>query len=272
VNQLKPRLTTTFLVFVIIAMTIAMGFVFDSGGLGAGGAGDRAAGEQSSSSLTGAPPRLLVKAYEAQRPLSSAQTSGGNMTVLSPIAGLEFTLVATEVGISRLGRPLTYYVFTNSSGMGTISVTAGNYSIEATTAQFNLTRPVGFTGNATTEVELVVLPVLTNITALSLVSPDQSYGLEPGGLMYVEVPGALNYSGQGVFAVLGTPLAGSGEDVTSVSAAFVQYFNATLLGAYPAPGGTMLVLTPTGPYGDVPAGRLELLQYVVDTSVRTFGR
>ena len=272
---LRSRLTTALLLFILVVTTVAMGLAFDSGGRdGQGGGGGGNGG--SNSTFNGHVPHLLVKAYAAaQSAPSPVSYNEENVSQLTPIMGLKFTLTATDVGRSRLGRPLTYYAFTNASGLGTIAVAAGNYSIEAATSQFNLTRPVSFRGNLTTELVLVVTPVLTDVVSLTVVNPDQAFALQPGGLIYAEVPGAFNYDRYSLYQIIGQSQwvltqSGGTSGITVVSLQVIR-INATVVGFYGSPGGTTVVLSPSGSFGAIPAGAVRMLQYVANSTVRFIG-
>jgi hypothetical protein len=272
---LMSRLTTALLLVIIVMTTVAMGFTFDSGafvGSGGGGGGVKA---QSSVSAMGTAPHLLVKANVAQQSFPTpAIGPAQNEVPLTPMVGLKFTLTAIEVSISRPGRPLTYFAFTNSSGEGYIAVGAGNYSIQAASPLFNLTRPISFTGNHTTELDLVVSPVYSNVTTLSVVNPDQDYEVEANSAIYVQIPGAFSYNMYTIYRLIGTAQAtatytsNSGEPgIIFVNTGPIT-INATVAGFYPSPGGTMVVLRPVESYTQLPLDNIQLLQYVANSTVR----
>jgi hypothetical protein len=272
---LRTRITTALLIVILSMTTVALGLTFDSGAFGGG----QPAGGQSTvaSTTTGTPPQLLVRAYSAAQ--NTPLTSGNaveNLSVLVPIPGLRFTLTATEVALSRLGRPLTYFAFTNSSGEGDISVAAGNYSIQATSSQFNLTRPISFTGNVTTVLTLVVAPVLTNVTSLDVVNRVQSFGLQPGSTIYAQIPGPFNYDRYSLYQIIGSvPTEVSGTVFGNITTIGIVYgrlaVNATVSGYYASAGGTTVVLSPTSSYEQLPVGDIQMLQYVAQSTVSYIG-
>lgn len=272
---MRTKFTTALLLLVLTMATVAMGLTFDYGGLGGIGGGGGGGGV-TSASTTGRVPHLVVIAYSAQptTPLPP-DGSGQNQSILAPMVGLRFTLTATDVELSRLGRPLTYYVFTNSSGAADIAVAAGNYSIQAASPQFNFTRPMTFKGNLTTELVLVVTPVYTNVLSLSVVNPDQVTGLEPSTAIYAQIPGPFHYDKYSLYQLRGTgpwTFQQSGTPgVVIVNFATLITVNATVSGFYDSPVGTMVVLSPTGPYGQLPVSGIQLLQYVANSTVRFIG-
>ena len=272
---MSSRLTAALLLIIFVIATVAMGLTFDATGLGGVGAGGFGGGGKSST-LNGKFPHLLVEAFSVPGgELTFTSSPGSNDSRREPMTNLLFTLTATEVALSRLGRPLTYYAFTNASGLGTIAVAAGNYSIEAATSQFNLTRPVSFRGNLTTELVLVVTPVLTDVVSLTVVNPDQAFALQPGGLVYAEVPGAFNYDRYSLYQIIGQSQwvltqSGGTSGITVVSLQVIR-INATVVGFYGSPGGTTVVLSPSGSFGAIPAGAVRMLQYVANSTVRFIG-
>ena len=267
---MSSRLTAALLLIIFVIATVAMGLTFDATGLGGVGAGGFGGGGESST-LNGKFPHLLVEAFSVPGgQLTFTSSPGSNDSRREPMTNLLFTLTATDVALSRLGRPLTYYAITNSSGASSIAVTAGNYSIEAATPEFNFTSPISFSGNATTELVIVVAPQLTRLTALTVVNPDQSYGLQPGGLLYAEVQGSFNYDRYSLYQVVGLGQATvPGNASYSVISIKPLEINATVVGYYGSPGGTTVVLSPSGPYGELPTTSLGILEYVANSTVRT---
>ncbi|MDG6985332.1 MAG: hypothetical protein JRM73_01115 [Nitrososphaerota archaeon] len=275
---MSTRVTSALLIAVILMTTVAMGLTFDAGGLGGGGSAGGVAKSQSSESSTGNVPHLLVKAYSSAGNGSFPTTGAQNQPFLSPLTGLRFTLTATEVSLSRLGRPLTYFAFTNSSGEAEIAVAAGNYSIQATSAKFNLTRAISFTGHLTTELDLVVSPVYTGVTSLTVVNADQTSQVEASSTIYVQVPGSFFYNRYSLYQITGvgpvTYVESSGGCFAGIcetgiaTISRVVTINATVTGHYGAPGGTIVVMAPSGAYSQFPVSDIRMLQYVANSTVR----
>lgn len=276
---MSNRVTSALLVAVILMTTVAMGLAFDAGGLGGGGSAGGVAKAQSSETTTGNVPHLLVKAYSSSGNGSLLISSGSqNQPSLSPLTGMRFTLTATEVSLSRLGRPLTYFAFTNSSGEAEIAVAAGNYSIQATSSEFNLTRAISFTGHLTTELDLVVAPVYSGVTSLSVVNTDQTYQVEASSTIYVQVSGSFYYDRYSLYQITGngpvTFVESSGGCFAGICPVGISTIsgpvtiNATVTGYYSSPGGTTVVMTPSGAYSQLPVSDIKMLQYVANSTVR----
>lgn len=264
---MKPQAATAALVLLLLVATAVLGITFEGGGGSSGpGSSTEASTRQKSEKL----PQLLVQArivspewlQESVRFLQA--WPGANFTstpppfpetMLSPISGLEFVLTAVRSVSSPTPRPpLSYSVYTNSTGLGSALLPAGNYTVAAAGDVFNYTGSISMTTNAVTFLGLTVYPSFTNVTSIEVVNPDIISMVEPSGTVFIEVPGSFHYLPDTLYQLV--------EENPSVLLGRASV-SGVLTGEYSSPSGTWVVMDPRGTLQAYPAYGGLLMRYVV---------
>lgn len=274
---MDSRVETTALLVILTIAALTLGFTFD--GVGFGSAPSSSSVKAIASATTsGSGPHFLVKAKAAELTSGAPNVSSGANPSYTyvPILGLRLVLVGTEIGtLTRLGRPLSYFVFTNSSGEGQMAVAPGNYTVYAAGANFNITKDLSFKGNMTTTLNLAVAPVYSKVVSLEVVNQDTSKGVEPTATIYAQVEGKGQYDTTSVYELTGFGQAfaatGGTNGILAISLYRYASVNATVTGAYPSLDGTWVVMSPAGYYPVIPVNDVLLLHYVVNATVNLTG-
>jgi hypothetical protein len=255
----NPVITATLLL-VLLVMAGALGLVL-GGGAGLQGAGPGGLGRASTVAVqTSTGPIFLVKAESVVASFSSAGSGITARSVLAPLAGVRFDIRGVQSPSAALRGPLlSYYVITNSTGMGELQVPRGNFTVAASGENFALTEILSFRANTITFLNLKVLPTYGNVTSISVSNQDTLVGVEPTGTIFADIAGRVSFTPDITSQLVGYP-AGTSRTITSV--------DLTVVGSYDSPQGTLVVLKPLQPYPALPSNGLVLLQYKTNSTVR----
>lgn len=220
-------------------------------------------------------PSLVVRARVVSNSFLSVASTltdiPGYMFV--PMAGLRFNVVGLQSrAIEHGGVPqLNYAVITNSSGIGEQSVPIGNFTVHAYNGILNFTASLRFSSRATTYLNLSVVPVYGTVSSIAILNQDTLSGVEPTAVLYAVVSGNSHFESSSITEVkgsFGAPLTTSGPQFYATFELTLELtINATIIGSYSTPQGTLVVLRPSGYYPTLPTTNIVLFQYRTDSSV-----
>lgn len=198
--------------------------------------------------------------------------------MLTPLSGLKAVLTEQlRPGLFH-GRPPTYSMTTNSSGIAFKYIPPGNYSVAVEQPDFDFSGFVSLENNVTTTLSLRILPVYNTVSKLTVLNQDTVMGLEESATLYLGVNGTFDFLPSSLYHLMGYGAVGNltaagGGDCTllfcvvSLPLALVGTVNGTIAGTYRSIGGAWVVFTPTSPYQWVPQSGVLLVHYEATATV-----
>lgn len=237
---MSPRAVTAALVVLLIVATAVLGYTIGAGGYG--GASNGSLGASSSETTAPNPgPKLVINATTVAEGYLYASTSYKQVPayMLAPLAGLKLVIIGEQLAvITRPGRPPTYQVLTNSTGIGEAYLPRGNYSVQTEGGGFNFTGQLRLLSNTTTYLSVLEYPVMRNVSHIQAVNQAPTVEVGTSSVLYVEIQGGFQYSPYGTYQLIG-PVSGSNASAAVPGA---------IEGAYSAPGGTVVVMQLYAPF------------------------
>jgi len=255
---LKQRFRSLGLIAVLFAVSLALGLVFVGGGL-AGSASNPGLFQLFANRGPSANPPVIVVKAEGISPrylYDSYRYPRIPSYMLVPLAGLRVALEQTSSSLSSSQvSSSTLILYTNSSGVAETLAYQGNYSVQAETRYVQLNTTISCYDNATTVLNIGLLPSPTKVDSLRVVSQDSVAGLEPTSRLYALL-------GNGTIPVGGfAELVGFQSTYPGVTNGTSVVVNSTILGSYSTSLETLVILSPLGPYSSLPTVGMVLFQY-----------
>jgi len=253
------------LVAIIFVLSLVLGLGFSGSGGGGGASNFRTTSVPASGSPT-PPPKVIVLArsvdpsylYET-RTLSSIPAY-----LFVPLRGVHVLLTSiNREAVSFRQHVPGVILTTNSSGVAVGFMAPGNYSCVVSGSNFRLNTTVSFRFNSTNTINFTLLPSITNVTSLHVISPDTILEVEPqvriSALLASQSAPSLGFAELVGSTSFGTPGLGMNEIAEGMT------LNATVVGWYPGAQGTWAVLTPAasspGHFPSYPTMSVVLFQF-----------
>lgn len=260
---LERPFVTAALVAILVVMSAGLGEVLVGGG---GLQGHNPVGQASTQS----------NQSNAKGPFFLVRTSinGGIFTSsgppnlapgFQPIQGVRFVIQGLPTFFR--GRLQSNQVTTNSSGMGEIAVPPGNFTVVGAGTDISYRGFVDFKDGTVTVLDVVVSPARGTVASVAVVNQDTLDGVEQTGTIFVGVPGNVTYVPGVVSELLGESIVTAGGPGVGELGVIPLGVNVTVIGTYPYPDGTMVVLRPFGTFHDLLPNGLSLIQYRLNSTV-----
>ena len=271
---MKAQIEAVALVIALFVVTVGMGLAFGGSGLGgppmggdpaSGGAGvGRAAELVFRAEGVNSSDLYMVSSYASFPPAWRV-----------PLQGFRAGLSKVEAGAN--GAPLVVpagAVVTNSTGMATIRLPPGNYSVSMAGRGYSLDASISAHYNETISLDLFLSPSAEPVIYVRAVSPDAIGGLEPSSVLYALLGNGSAATARNV-ELLGYAPGGGGPPVTLIGTTVPRgnftlfYFtqshlvgiNATVLGGYQGPFGRWIILSPSGSFSAFPTSEVRLIWF-----------
>lgn len=254
---MKQRLRSLGLIALLFVVSLALGLIFGGGGLAGSPSNPGLSQLLASKGPSANPPVIVVKA-EGISPrylYESYYYSSIPSYMLVPLVGLRVSLEQVSGPLASEAYGPVRILYTNSSGIVVALANQGNYSVQAETRFVQLNTTISCFDNTTTILNIGLLTSPAKVDSLRIISQDSVTGLEPTTKLYALLAnGTIPNSG---FAELvGYQSTYPGEtNETSVAV------NSTILGWYSTFPGTLVILSPSGPYSSYPSVGIILFQY-----------